>query len=275
MCFARFNLFALSYSFLLTRWPGRRSPLFKLRILELVGIIFFWSWFGGIVLRNMDTAAHRWLYVIVSFAVTSPLHVQVSPPPNESASKRLQPDRLLTSWRAPPWQIVLSHFSQPISIFPADSTPADDKLAGKVPRASLELLESHPHRQLRTTMDVSCPTYLDFLHGGLNFQTPHHFFPRIPRFNFRAVAKEIERWVDVENAALETRTEKDPKSGEERRVRYWRSHRLKDGEGLVYKKMTFVEGNRSVLGVLKGVAQQVELLAKVAEKDAKGELHHH
>ncbi|POY74178.1 hypothetical protein BMF94_2752 [Rhodotorula taiwanensis] len=247
MCFARFNLFALSYSFLLTRWPGRRSPLFKLRILELVGIIFFWSWFGGIVLRNMDTAAHRWLYVIVSFAVTSPLHVQ----------------------------IVLSHFSQPISIFPADSTPADDKLAGKVPRASLELLESHPHRQLRTTMDVSCPTYLDFLHGGLNFQTPHHFFPRIPRFNFRAVAKEIERWVDVENAALETRTEKDPKSGEERRVRYWRSHRLKDGEGLVYKKMTFVEGNRSVLGVLKGVAQQVELLAKVAEKDAKGELHHH
>lgn len=77
MCFARFNLFALAYAFLLTRWPGRRSPLFKLRILELVGIAFFWAWFGGIVLRGIDTAAHRWLYVVVTFAVTSPLHVQV------------------------------------------------------------------------------------------------------------------------------------------------------------------------------------------------------
>lgn len=80
MCFARFNLYALSYSFLLTRWPGRRSPLFKLRILELVGVVCFWGWFGGIVLRNMDSAAHRWMYVIVCFAVTSPLHVQVRMP---------------------------------------------------------------------------------------------------------------------------------------------------------------------------------------------------
>ncbi|KAG0660129.1 hypothetical protein C6P46_004759 [Rhodotorula mucilaginosa] len=244
MCFARFNLFALSYTFLLTRWPGRRSPLFKLRILELVGIAFFWAWFGGIVLRGIDTAAHRWLYVIVTFAVTSPLHVQ----------------------------IVLSHFSQPISIFPPSSSPETDKLA--IPRGSLELLESHPHRQLRTTMDISCPTYLDFLHGGLNFQTPHHFFPRIPRFRFRAVAKEIEQWVEEENALIEVRTEKDPETGIETETRWWEGQKLKEGEGIRYKKMTFVEGNRSVLGVLRDVAQQVELLAKVAEKDAKGELHH-
>ncbi|GAA5984608.1 hypothetical protein JCM10908_003421 [Rhodotorula pacifica] len=244
MCFARFNLFALSYTFLLTRWPGRRSPLFKLRILELVGIVFFWSWFGGIVLREIDTAAHRWLYVIVTFAVTSPLHVQ----------------------------IVLSHFSQPISIFPPTSSPETDKLS--IPRASLELLESHPHRQLRTTMDISCPTYLDFLHGGLNFQTPHHFFPRIPRFRFRAVAKAIERWVEEENALIEVRMEKDAATGVETETRWWKDQQLKEGEGIRYKKMTFVEGNRSVLGVLKDVAQQVELLAKVAAKDAKGELHH-
>ncbi|GAA5865136.1 hypothetical protein JCM3774_002144 [Rhodotorula dairenensis] len=244
MCFARFNLFALAYTFLLTRWPGRRSPLFKLRVLELVGVAFFWAWFGGIVLRGIDTAAHRWLYVVVTFAVTSPLHVQ----------------------------IVLSHFSQPISIFPPTSSPESDKLA--IPRASLELLESHPHRQLRTTMDISCPTYLDFLHGGLNFQTPHHFFPRIPRFRFRAVAQEIEQWVAEENALIEVRTETDPVTGVAIEIRWWKDQKLKEGEGIRYKKMTFVEGNRSVLGVLRDVAQQVELLAKVAEKDAKGELHH-
>lgn len=34
--------------------------------------------------------------------------------------------------------------------------------------------ESFIHRQLRTTMDVSCPEYLDFVHGGLHMQVVHH-----------------------------------------------------------------------------------------------------
>ena len=104
--------------------------------------------------------------------------------------------------------------------------------------------------------------------------TPNDFFPRIPRFRFRAVAKEIEQWVREENALIQVRTEKDPETGIEVETRWWEGQKLKEGEGIRYKKMTFVEGNRSVLGVLRDVAQQVELLAKVAEKDAKGELHH-
>ena len=35
--------------------------------------------------------------------------------------------------------------------------------------------------QLRTSMDVDCPTWLDWLHGGLQFQAVHHLFPRMPR----------------------------------------------------------------------------------------------
>lgn len=77
MCFARFNLFALSYTFVLTNWPARKSPLFKLRIMELVGISAFWFWFSKVLLA-IDTVPHRFLYLLVSFAVTSPLHVQVS-----------------------------------------------------------------------------------------------------------------------------------------------------------------------------------------------------
>ncbi|GAA5904365.1 hypothetical protein JCM5296_005268 [Sporobolomyces johnsonii] len=234
MCFARFNLFALSYAFVLTNWPARRSPLFKLRLLELVGLATFWLWFSRVLLA-IDGTGNRLLYLIVSFAVTSPLHVQ----------------------------IVLSHFSQPISILP----PTVSSSSLPIPLASAELLESHPHRQLRTTMDISCPTYLDFLHGGLNFQTPHHLFPRIPRFRFRAVAKEVEKWVNEENAQIEHRAEDGRK--------YWRGIRLGEHEGLVYKKMSFVQGNRSVLGVLRDVAGQVQLLGKVAEKEAKGGSHHH
>lgn len=29
-------------------------------------------------------------------------------------------------------------------------------------------------------MDISCPPYLDFLHGGLNFQVEHHVRFHIP-----------------------------------------------------------------------------------------------
>ncbi|KAK6200383.1 delta-8 sphingolipid desaturase [Scheffersomyces amazonensis] len=64
-------------------------------------------------------------------------------------------------------QITLSHFAMSTS--------------------DLGVSESFPSRQLRTTMDVDCPEWLDFLHGGLQFQAIHHLFPRIPRHNFRRV----------------------------------------------------------------------------------------
>jgi delta8-fatty-acid desaturase len=51
--------------------------------------------------------------------------------------------------------------------------------------ANLGPEESFAQRQLRTTMDVACPAWLDFIHGGLQFQAVHHLFPRVPRHNLR------------------------------------------------------------------------------------------
>lgn len=62
-------------------------------------------------------------------------------------------------------QITLSHFAMSTS--------------------DLGTSESFPSRQVRTTMDVDCPEWLDFLHGGLQFQAIHHLFPRLPRHNLR------------------------------------------------------------------------------------------
>ena len=45
--------------------------------------------------------------------------------------------------------------------------------------------ESFAQRQMRTTMDVECPSWLDWVHGGLQFQAIHHLFPRVPRHNLR------------------------------------------------------------------------------------------
>lgn len=45
--------------------------------------------------------------------------------------------------------------------------------------------------QLRTTMDVECSPWMDWLHGGLQFQIVHHLFPRMPRPNYRAASKHV------------------------------------------------------------------------------------
>lgn len=47
------------------------------------------------------------------------------------------------------------------------------------------------HTQLRTSLDVDCPKWLDWLHGGLQFQVEHHMFPRLPRHNLRYVHERV------------------------------------------------------------------------------------
>ena len=47
--------------------------------------------------------------------------------------------------------------------------------------------EDFVRHQMRTSMDVDCSEWLDWLHGGLQFQVIHHLFPRLPRHNLRKV----------------------------------------------------------------------------------------
>lgn len=34
-------------------------------------------------------------------------------------------------------------------------------------------------------MNIDCPKYMDWFHGGLQFQVEHHLWPRLPRHNLR------------------------------------------------------------------------------------------
>ena len=45
--------------------------------------------------------------------------------------------------------------------------------------------------QLRTTMNVATPEWLDFVHIGLQFQIEHHLYPRLPRHNLRKARKMV------------------------------------------------------------------------------------
>ena len=69
-------------------------------------------------------------------------------------------------------QICLSHFSRKIF----DGRPENDKWVTM---------------QLDGTMDIDCPPWLDWFHGGLQFQTEHHLVPRMPRHKLRRFREEV------------------------------------------------------------------------------------
>lgn len=74
-------------------------------------------------------------------------------------------------------QITLSHFSMAV-------------YSGQHPLAT----DSFIVHQLKTCLDIDCPEYLDFFHGGLQFQLPHHLFPRVPRCNLRRLRVIVEEF---------------------------------------------------------------------------------
>lgn len=176
----RFNLYRLSWEYLLLGLGPRKGPAWWHRYFELVGQVFFWTWFGyGILYLNIPTWRDRLVFIMVSHMVTAPLHVQ----------------------------ITLSHFAM--------ST------------ADLGVHESFPQKMLRTTMDVDCPPWLDFFHGGLQFQATHHLYPRIPRHNLRKTQRLIMDFcAEV---------------------------------GIPYAIFGFLDGNKEVIGRLGDVARQAEI----------------
>ncbi|CDP08267.1 unnamed protein product [Coffea canephora] len=43
-------------------------------------------------------------------------------------------------------------------------------------------------KQTSGTLDILCPSWMDWFHGGLQFQTEHHLFPRLPRCQLRKIS---------------------------------------------------------------------------------------
>ncbi|CAF3750786.1 unnamed protein product [Rotaria socialis] len=101
--------------------------------------------------------------------------------------------------------------------------------------------ESFAAKMLRTTMDIACPTWLDFFHGGLQYQAVHHLFPRMPRHKLRQASDFVKSYADE--------------------------------VGLKYHMYGFVHGNIKVLGALKDVAMQVKLMRDVAKANIMFNLH--
>ncbi|CAG9984161.1 unnamed protein product [Clonostachys byssicola] len=180
---ARFNLFFLSWEYLLSGRGPKKGPAGWFRHLEIFGLLFFCFWFGyGILYTLLPDLKTRLLFTLIANVVASPLHLQ----------------------------IVQSHFAMSTMDLGPD--------------------ESFPQRQLRTTMDIDCPEWLDFFHGGLQFQVIHHLFPRVPRHNLRATQKLVQEFCNE--------------------------------VGIPYALYGFAGGNKKVIGRLAEVSRQAAILAK-------------
>ncbi|CAD7952685.1 unnamed protein product [Amoebophrya sp. A25] len=71
-------------------------------------------------------------------------------------------------------QITISHFPMPV----VEGNPLKNE--------KLNFIQL----QLQGTIDVDCPPWMDWFHGGLQFQASHHLIPRIPRHNLRRLRDE-------------------------------------------------------------------------------------
>ncbi|KAI8983713.1 delta-6 fatty acid desaturase [Pilobolus umbonatus] len=182
LSFGRFNLHRLSFIYLFFNNDVRT------RTLELSCIGIFFAWYSTLI-SHIPTWNLRIVYILISYMITFPLHVQ----------------------------ITLSHFGM----------STEDKGPN----------EPFPAKMLRTTMDVDCPTWLDWFHGGLQYQAVHHLFPRIPRHNLRSCVPLVRQFCD------ET--------------------------GLQYYMYNFSTGNGVILGALKSVADQVQFMNEVAKSNAQ------
>ncbi|KAE9401095.1 fatty acid/sphingolipid desaturase [Gymnopus androsaceus JB14] len=163
------------------------------RTFELIGVVFFWCWYT-LMLKHIGTGSDGVNgHSVIELWGTRVVFVLLN----------------LIAVCLIHVQIVLSHSAQ-------DSV-------------DMGVYECFIHRQLRTTMDVSCPEYLDFIHGGLQMQIAHHvLIPRLSRPNHRRATVRIKQWCG--------------------------------GDLLEFKEKSFTQGNEEMVGMLEEIAGQCRAL---------------
>ena len=85
--------------------------------------------------------------------------------------------------------------------------------------------------QLATTLNWACPEYLDWFHGGLQYQIEHHLFPRMPRPNLRKASGPVKA--------------------------FCKAH------GLEYQEASFLGATLEILGTLRDTAMAARKLTLV------------
>ncbi|KAF4672672.1 Delta 8 Fatty Acid Desaturase [Perkinsus olseni] len=189
MLFARFNLYIQSVLLLTADKRTRLMKGVKSPKWELCALAGFATWYIYLV-TFLPSPATRIAFVLLSHSVAGVLHIQ----------------------------ITLSHFAMPT--YEVSQRPLKVEAAAAITdKSDYPAFLSH---QLKTSLDITCPWWMDWFHGGLQFQAAHHVFPRSPRHRARQLS------IIIKN--------------------FCKRH------GMTYNEVGFLEANRMVLKTLSHVA---------------------
>lgn len=163
----------------------------------------------------------HWLYYLIMGLARYNLYVQsfllVYSLPN-GRGKNLEIIGLVFFWT---WYIYLCSFlpswaSLFIFVFVAHFLAGILHIQITLSHFSMETYHGHPMdvfkgsefllSQLATTMDIDCYPYLDFVHGGLQFQIEHHLFPRLPRHRLREAKTKVQELCKKHNVTYRSKT---------------------------------------------------------------------
>jgi hypothetical protein len=154
------------------------------RAWEWAAMVVYFAWYGTLMSYLPDWQTKVWFFFLCH-AVAGLVHVQ----------------------------ITLSHFAMPVYHGRGYS---HENISHK--------REHFLRTQFDTSMDIVCPTWMDWLHGGLQFQVTHHLIPRVPRHRLRHV---MDTYLKPFAAA----------------------------HGLIYHEETFLNANKTVFASLKNAAE--------------------
>lgn len=90
-------------------------------------------------------------------------------------------------------------------------------------------------KQTNGTLNITCDSWMDWFHGGLQFQIEHHLFPRLPRCHLRRVSPFVKE--------------------------------LCKKHGLPYDSASFLKANELTVRVLRNAAVQARDLTKPVPKN--------
>ncbi|XP_004291044.1 PREDICTED: delta(8)-fatty-acid desaturase 1-like [Fragaria vesca subsp. vesca] len=97
-------------------------------------------------------------------------------------------------------------------------------------------------KQTNGSLDIVCPSWMDWFHGGLQFQIEHHLFPRLPRGYLRKIAPLVKELCKKHN--------------------------------LPYTSVSFTEANTLTIGTLRAAALQARDLTSPVPKNLVWEAVH-
>ena len=169
MCLARFNLYILGIKHLLN--PQLKTKYTNTEIICILGIFPIWY---TMLISYLPNRNEKIAFVIMSHATTILLHLQI----------------VVSHWSMDTYNRQ-NNYKTTTKAANSSSSSGDGNDVAAADVQDDDDDDDWYTLQLRTTMDIDCYPYLDWLHIGLQFQTAHHIFPTLPRPHLRHATEMI------------------------------------------------------------------------------------